>query len=214
MNSSLVRGSWRLPVISLVLIIAVGCNPNSDAAKRQDRAEFDDESVGSPSVPTLPVPFYPDGRLFVCRYGTGLDPAGQVDLPNHVQSLPEIHRRYVDEFTRRPGFGMERYHWEPSQWVELIGHDSSNSSLVPNVTQLYPAHPSQPKAGQEGRIFSHRPIYDWKADALTSTDRILNGVDERLWILQEMHLVGLVKALRTPLLTVKKQTKPREFSTE
>src|SRR5262245_60546947 len=47
-----------------------------------------------------------DDRLFVGRYGVANDPKRLVpDLVRHVQILPEIHERYVEEFTLSWGFG-------------------------------------------------------------------------------------------------------------
>jgi hypothetical protein len=53
--------------------------------------------------------------------GTQHDPRGLVEhLAYHVQTLPEIHARYVEEFTLQPGFGADRCHFGPAVWIELI----------------------------------------------------------------------------------------------
>jgi hypothetical protein len=145
------------------------------------------ESVATPAM----LPFYPDGRLFVGRYGTGLDPQQLVrDLPNYVQTLPEIHERYVQEFVLRPGSGMARHHWEPEQWVELVS--GTTTPLMTTRDQVFPGRNDLPVAAPAKSQESGRPGYDYKTETLTFPSQKTADVTERIWMLQGMQLVGLV----------------------
>jgi hypothetical protein len=73
-------------------------------------------------MPEADPPFYPDGRIFVCSRGTGLDPKFGIEhLANHVQTLPEIHERFVDAFTMRPGFGFDFQAKLSRLWLNVSG---------------------------------------------------------------------------------------------
>src|SRR5262249_7028302 len=124
-------------------------------------------------------------RLFVGRYGTGLDIGGIEHLPRHVQTLPEIHQRYVNEFTQRPGVGMERDHWQPSQWVELVAEGAP--AAPPSTTdEGYPC--GGPPAGAKGE----RPQFDDHKGTLTRGGKV-EKIQERVWIVLQMQLVSLLK---------------------
>jgi Leucine-rich repeat (LRR) protein len=169
-------------LLAVIAAVAVALSP---APRRPDTTHTDEFAY--PELPTIPRrPFYPDDRLFVCRYGTGLDPTLEVEhLPRHVQSLPEIHERYVDQFIRRQGFGQGRYSWSPSQWVELVSEDAPAAASV--LQKDYPQRDSFP--GQEA---TSRPKYDDDAIVLSLPgDR--RQVREHVWSLRGMQLVGLVK---------------------
>ena len=207
-NASILLRSSQTPRVAalILLILSSGCEPDSETAKRPKTTEATGEvAVGlSKQVDgdvaldlskqdANPLDFDPDSRLFVGRYGTGLDPNGKIEfLGNHVQTLPEIHERYVQEFTLRPGFGMERYHWQPSEWAELIAGDSNVSPNSANGDQVFPSRDSNAEVGNKLKASDQRPKYNSEAETLTFPSYTLNNVVERVWTLREMHLIGLI----------------------
>jgi hypothetical protein len=136
----------------------------------------------------------PDQRLFVCRYGTGLDPNNQVDnLPAYVQALPEIHGRYVADFIRSPGFGMQRYHWAPSRWVELVARDRSESATESNTDRIYPDPSVDTNERGSSWAGNGRPLYDEHRGMLSVGGGEIREVRERSWDLYDMQLVSLLR---------------------
>src|SRR5262245_24746720 len=104
--------AWRRPAlrawsVACVLLAGTACLAAALWGPPGRLSPTRDESLHVPDLASIsPRSFYPDDRLFVARYGTGLDPSGAVaHLPGYVQTLPELHERYVDDFVRRPGFG-------------------------------------------------------------------------------------------------------------
>ena len=179
---------WGCGVICGLLL--GGCCPTAD----RDKERAPDGVTTNAIMPEADPAFYPDGRIFVCSRATGLDPKHQIEhLPNHVQTLPEIHERFVEEFTLRPGFGMARYHWQPGEWAELIVGESTMVPAVSSANQLYPARDFLTYGCDDRKIYTERPKYDPEAETLTLPGETLKDVIERLWILKEMHLIGLVK---------------------
>ena len=178
-----------------LMILVAACTPSADVADQPAPAKPDSEPSAAVPQPKGAPAFYPDGRLFVCRMATGLDPKGQIEhLPRHVQTLPEIHERFVYEFTLKPGFGMDRYHWRPGEWAELL----VDSSIVPaapvSSDRKYPARDAiQVDAREDGKRYLQRPKYSEKAETLTFPSETLGDVIERIWQLEEMHLVGIAK---------------------
>jgi internalin A len=183
------RRAWQCGIICGLLLHG---GFSRTAGQQIERAP--DGLTSKAIMPGAALPFYPDVRIFVCSRATGLDPRGQVEhLPNHVQTLPEIHERYVEEFTLRPGFGMERYHWQPGEWAELVAGESTKVPADTCANQLYPARDCLTQRGDERKKYTVRPKYDPEAETLTLPGETFKDVAERLWILKEMHLIGLVK---------------------
>jgi internalin A len=183
------RRTWRCSVVCGLLILG-----RFSRTAGQEKVLAPDGVTAKAIMPEADPPFYPDGRIFVCSRATGLDPRNQVEhLPNHVQTLPEIHERFVEEFTLRPGFGMERYHWQPGEWAELIAGESTRVSDVSSADQLYPVRDRLKNASDDRKTYTVRPKYDREAETLTLPGETIKDVVERLWILKEMRLIGLVK---------------------
>jgi internalin A len=193
-NSAIRLRLWPEIVAGVLTILVYGCGPHADVEKRLNpAAQSTDNSLGV-SLPEAEALCTTQMRLFVCRYGTGLDPKGEIShLPNHVQTLAEIHNRYVNEFTQRPGFGMERYHWQPSEWAELIVGGPTNLAPRGSVTERYSARDSFTADGHDRETHARRPKYNEEAETLSFPGETFNGVLERIWTLGEMHLVGLGK---------------------
>jgi hypothetical protein len=173
------------PAFAAGLLLAVcGCGPTAPVEEPppapDPSARLTEMSAAREDVPAPPNP-----RLFVCRYGTGLDPQHRVEfLPGHVQTLPEIHERYVVEFTQTPGFGMGRYSWDPGQWVELLADDPSSSI----TEEVFAA------AGTGNRDQSRweRPGYDAERKTLRRGGAEV-AVRERVWTIRDRQLVSLLK---------------------
>ena len=183
------RRTWRCGVICGLLLLG-----SFGRTAGQEKVRAPDGVTAKAIMPEADPPFYPDRRIFVCSRATGLDPRNQVEhLPNHVQTLPEIHERFVEEFTLRPGFGMDRYHWQPGEWAELIAGESTKAPAELCATQLYRARDCLTNRGDDRRTYTVRPKYDREAETLTLPGKTLKDVVERLWILKDMHLIGLVK---------------------
>jgi hypothetical protein len=163
------------------------------ASSRPNAADSDDWPMSVP-WPKQVLPFYPDSRLFLCSNGTGLDPAGDGgDLPNPVRTLPEIHERYVLEFIRTPGFGMERYRWHAGEWVELFVDGPSKTLAESGAYKLFRARSSLADESHGGTRYPCRPEYDAEAGTLVFPCETIHDVVERRWALQVMRLIGLVK---------------------
>jgi hypothetical protein len=143
--------------------------------------------------------FYPDDRLFVCRFGTGLDPTYEVEyLPRHVQTLPEIHKRYVDNFILQPGFGMGRHHWSPSEWIELVPEEATPPGTASVLDREYS---QRAFLSSQGAV--SRPRYDDRNLTLTVPEEQALKVRERVWLARDMQLVGLLMH-DTPVVYVNK----------
>ncbi len=140
------------------------------------------------------TPYVPDHRLFVCRYGTGLDPNNLIEnLPSYVQTIPEIHERYVADFIRSPGFGMERYHWSPSHWVELVPRNLSPSATESNRDRVYPDRSADTNERGARWAGNDRPRYDEHRRTLSGGGVEIDEVRERSWALNDMQLVSLLR---------------------
>jgi len=180
---------WLAALVVLAGVAGLAVAPS--VSRHEPAAPPHEPLVTVGPATTSPRPFYPDNRLFVARLGTGLDPAGTVDhLPRHVQTLPEIHDRYVDAFVRRPGFGEGRYRWAPSQWIEFVAEGTSPPGAESAVDEQYPPANSFTTQGAE------RPRYDDERTLLWQRGRTYE-VRERVWLMKGMQLIGLLKGAPT-----------------
>jgi hypothetical protein len=115
------------------------------------------------------------------------------DLLSHVQTLPEIHERYVEEFTLSWGFGYERIHWQPGQWIELVDPVRRPSANPPTETRVYRA-PDPRGSGERGAQPNwQRPSYDLKTQTLGYSGGHSAAVQERVWYLRHKQLVSLLR---------------------
>lgn len=176
-----------------LLVILAACTRSATVNEPTQPAKPDPDKTGNATQPKTAIPFYPDERLFRCSYGTGLDPKGQVKyLPRHVQTLPEIHERFVYEFTFQPGFGLERYHWQPGVWSELVVQTTVKPSAPSSSERKYPPLSSLKLDGRsDAKRRIERPTYEEEAETLTFPSEKLQDVVERIWHLKEMHLIGI-----------------------
>jgi hypothetical protein len=161
----------RLFVWPSLAVVGVGC---VSVALLSEQQHLPLPVVGDPNpvsgnqiTPDRPGPrFYSDLRLFVCTKGTGLDPRAVVThLPGHVQTLPEIHARYVQEFTLSDGFGMERCHWSPAWWVELVPESPSEMTAA-SQEQVYSERADLGSDPRDASAKEERPKYDSERDML------------------------------------------------